>query len=223
MAIYAISDLHLSFGIENKAMEVFGNKWKNHAEKIKTNWERVVLPDDVVILSGDFSWATYLEEAKQDFDFLNSLPGNKFLLKGNHDYWWETLKKMNDFIKDNNFENINFLNNNAFDLGTYALAGTRYWGYEEDTQDNEKIFNREIMRANISLNMAKEFGKPIIFTTHYPPDDKIIEAVRDYNIKIWIYGHIHTNYEEHIVNVSGIDTWLSACDYTNFKLIKIAD
>ena len=196
MAIYAISDLHLAFGAPEKNMNVFGIKWQEYEEKIKKNWLENVKDEDVVIMSGDFSWATYLEDSKKDFDFLNSLPGKKYLLKGNHDYWWTTVKKMNDFIKQNKYENIYFLYNNSYDIGNYVLTGTRYWGYDEDTEDNEKIFNREILRAKLSLDEAKVLypEKPIIFTTHYPPDEKIIDALKEYNIKIWIYGHIHTNY-----------------------------
>ena len=223
MAIYAISDLHLAFGAPEKNMNVFGIKWQEYEEKIKKNWLENVKDEDVVIMSGDFSWATYIEDSKKDFDFLNSLPGKKYLLKGNHDYWWTTIKKMNDFIDQNKYENIYFLYNNAYDIGNYVLTGTRYWGYDEDTEDNEKIFNREILRAKLSLDEAKVLypEKPIIFTTHYPPDEKIIDALKEYNIKIWIYGHIHTNYEESLVEIPGIETYLTSCDYLNFNMLEI--
>ena len=223
MAIYAISDLHLAFCAPEKNMNVFGIKWQEYEEKIKKNWLENVKDEDVVIMSGDFSWATYIEDSKKDFDFLNSLPGKKYLLKGNHDYWWTTIKKMNDFINQNKYENIYFLYNNAYDIGNYVLTGTRYWGYDEDTEDNEKIFNREILRAKLSLDEAKVLypEKPIIFTTHYPPDEKIIDALKEYNIKIWIYGHIHTNYEESLVEIPGIETYLTSCDYLNFNMLEI--
>lgn len=223
MAIYAISDLHLSFSNKDKPMSIFGDKWEGYEEKIKKDWLKKVKPEDTVILSGDLSWATYIDEAKEDFEFVNSLPGNKIILKGNHDYWWTTTKKMNEFIKNNCYENISFLYNNAYDLGEYVLAGTRYWDYDEETEDNEKIFNREILRSKLSLDEAKRIasGKPIIFTTHYPPDNRIISALSDYDISIWIYGHIHTKYEENLVDISGIKTYLASCDYLNFELQKI--
>lgn len=223
MAIYAISDLHLAFSAPEKTMTVFGNRWQDYEEKIKNNWLEKVTDEDIVILSGDFSWATYIEEAKNDFDFLNSLPGQKYLLKGNHDYWWTTLKSMNGFMQKNGYSNINFIYNNAFDIGNYVLAGTRYWGHDEEAQDNEKIFNREILRAKLSLEEAKKIApeKPIIFTTHYPPDARIIEALKEYNIKIWLYGHIHTNYEESLVEIPNIETYLTSSDYLNFKMIEI--
>ena len=223
MAIYAISDLHLSFSNKDKPMSVFGDKWEAYEEKIKKDWIEKVKPEDTVILSGDLSWATYIDEAKEDFEFVNSLPGKKIILKGNHDYWWTTTKKMNEFVKNNKFENINFLYNNAYDLGEYVLTGTRYWAYDEETEDNEKIFNREILRAKLSLDEAKKIApeKLVIFTTHYPPDNRIIKALAEYDISIWIYGHIHTKYEENLVDISGIQTYLTSCDYLNFELQKI--
>lgn len=223
MAIYAISDLHLAFSAPEKTMTVFGTRWQEYEEKIRKNWLSKVTVDDIVILSGDFSWATYIEESKSDFDFLNSLPGHKYLLKGNHDYWWTTLKSMNEFIQANNYSNIDFIYNNAFDIGKYVLAGTRYWGYDEEAENNEKIFNREILRAKLSLEEAKKIApeKPIIFTTHYPPDSRIIEALKEYNIKVWLYGHIHTNYEESLVEIPEIETYLTSSDYLNFEMIEI--
>ena len=106
MSIYVIADLHLSFQ-QNKPMDIFGNNWNNHYEKIRQDWNQKVKPKDTVILPGDFSWATYLEDTKLDFQYLNELPGRKIMLKGNHDYWWSTLNKMNEFIKNNNFKNDN--------------------------------------------------------------------------------------------------------------------
>lgn len=229
MAIYVISDLHLSFGV-NKPMDIFGDKWKGYEEKIKQDWYSKVGSDDWVIIAGDFSWATYLEESIKDFEYLNSLPGKKILLKGNHDYWWETVTKMNKFLKDNNFENIYFLHNNCIETEEYLICGTRYWAEEED-QPNEKIFNREIERAKISLKQANNINeerklsgkdeKKVIMVTHYPPDNKIIEAVKEFDIKAWIYAHIHSNYEESKVKINGIKTYLTSCDYLEFKLKKL--
>ena len=113
MAIYAISDLHLSFG-NNKPMDIFGVNWENHTEKIKTDWLKKVKNDDLVLLPGDFSWAMYLQDTYQDFEYLHNLPGKKLLLKGNHDYWWTTLKKMREYLKENEFENIDFIYNNSY-------------------------------------------------------------------------------------------------------------
>lgn len=228
MAIYVISDLHLSFGV-NKPMDVFGDKWKGYEEKIKKDWLEKVKEDDWVIIAGDFSWATYLEEAVKDFEYLNRLPGKKIILKGNHDYWWETVTKMQHFLVENEFKNIYFLYNNCIETEEYFVCGTRYWTVEEE-EDNEKIFNREIERAKLSLKEAKRLNeqkedgkkkKPIIMVTHYPPDERIINALEEYDIKYWIYAHIHSNYENSLVKINGIETYLTSCDYLGFKLKRL--
>jgi predicted phosphohydrolase len=222
MSIYAISDLHLSFGTD-KPMDVFGSKWTNYEEKIKANWIEKVTDSDTVIIAGDFSWATYLEDSVEDFRFVNNLPGKKIILKGNHDYWWTTLNKMNNFIKENNFKNIFFLHNNFYECEEYLICGTRYWDYDE-TYDNEKIFNREIERLTLSINAAMKYNdkKPIIIVTHYPPDEMLISKINTVNVKKWIYGHIHGNYEEANVHIENIDSFLTSSDYLKFDLIKIA-
>ena len=187
------------------------------------NLNQKVKEEDVVIIAGDISWAMYLEESVEDFKFLDKLNGTKIILKGNHDYWWTTVTKMNKFLEENNIKNIKFLYNNTIELENYMICGTRYWGYDEETEDNEKVFNREIERAKISLEAAKNQNeeKEIIFVTHYPPEEKIIECVKNYNVKYWIYGHIHSNYEENLVKIDGISTFLTSCDYLNFEVMKI--
>ena len=223
MSIYALSDLHLSFGVKDKPMNIFGDKWNNYEEKLKENWNKTVKNDDTVIIAGDFSWAMYLEETLEDFKFLNKLNGKKIILKGNHDYWWTTLTKMNKYIEQNNIENVKFLYNNCYEIEDYMVCGTRYWSYDEETEDNAKVFNREMERAKLSLECAKKQNnqKEIIFVTHFPPNEKIIECVKEYNVKYWIYGHIHSNYEENLVQIEGIKSFLTSGDYLNFELLKI--
>ena len=116
-------------------MDIFGVNWEKHAEKIKENWIKKVKQDDLVLLPGDFSWAMYLEDTKKDFEFLNNLPGKKLLLKGNHDYWWNSLEKMKNFLKDNQFENIEFLQNNSFLWENKIIAGTRGWSFQEENAE----------------------------------------------------------------------------------------
>ena len=139
MSIYVIADLHLSF-TQNKPMNIFGDNWTNHEEKIKQDWLEKVKPNDTVILPGDFSWATYLEDTKLDFEYLHNLPGKKILLKGNHDYWWTTLTSMRKFISDNNFENIDFLYNNSYLVEDKIIVGTRGWVLQ-DTEESRKMIN----------------------------------------------------------------------------------
>lgn len=224
MKIYAISDLHLSFDTD-KPMNIFGEKWNDYENKIRENWLTKVTDDDLVILAGDLSWATYLDEAKDDFEFINRLPGKKLILKGNHDYWWETITKMNRFLEENGYDNIYFLYNNFYETDKYMICGTRYWSCEEN-MENEKIYSREIERLKLSVKYANENNpenKPIIIVTHYPPDERIISTVNEWNINVkkWIYGHIHSNYQEMLVDIPNIDSYLTSCDYLNFDLLEI--
>ena len=154
MSIYAIGDLHLSFGT-NKPMDIFGFNWENHSEKIKKNWIDKVKEDDLVLLPGDFSWAMDLENTYEDFKFLNSLPGKKLLLKGNHDYWWTTLTKMRDFLKSNNFENIDFIQNNYYEYNNIVITGVRGWTID-NKEENEKYQKREKIRLETNLEKIKK-------------------------------------------------------------------
>ena len=234
MSIYEIADLHLSF-TQNKPMNIFGDNWTNHEEKIKQNWLEKVKPDDTVILPGDFSWATYLEDTKLDFEYLNNLPGKKILLKGNHDYWWTTLTSMRKFISDNNFENIDFLYNNSLEYEDKVFVGTRGWSFQE-SENSRKMINRENQRLELSIQDAiKKYGnnKEIIAFLHYPPlisknllENNCLEfykTLKKYNIKRCYYGHLHgkSHAEAVIGNVEGIDFNLVSADYLDFKLLKI--
>lgn len=234
MSIWVIADLHLSFGVD-KPMDIFGDNWENHAEKIKKDWLEKVKPEDTVILPGDFSWATYIEEAQKDFDYLNSLPGKKILLKGNHDYWWTTLTKMREFIKENNFENIDFLYNNSFLVEDKVIVGTRGWSFNE-TEESKKMINRENERLKLSIKNAIEtYGneKEIIAFIHYPPiisrnieNERYLEfynTLKENGIKECYYGHLHGNSHNDAIegNVGGINFHLISADYLDFKLVKI--
>lgn len=233
MSIYVIGDLHLSFSV-NKPMDIFGNNWENHAEKIKNNWINKVKPEDTVILPGDFSWATYLEESKEDFEFLNSLPGKKIISKGNHDYWWTTVTKMKKFLKENNFENIDFLYNNSFLVENKIIAGTRGWVTNFKASENAKILKREVDRLKLSIeDGVKKYGedKEIIVFIHYPPFYKesvlkefdFIKTMKNYNVKKCIYGHLHADSHKEAVEgiIDGIEYKLASSDYLDFDLIKV--
>ena len=234
MSIYVIADLHLSFN-QNKPMNIFGDNWNNHEEKIKKNWLEKVKPKDTVILPGDFSWATYLEDTKLDFKYLNELPGKKILLKGNHDYWWTTLKSMRNFINENEFENIDFLYNNSYLIEDKIIVGTRGWALQEN-EECKKMINRENERLKISLEDAiKNYGteKEIIVFMHYPPinsknilDNTYLEffkTMKKYNVKSCYYGHLHSNSHNDAIegNVEGINFNLISADYLDFDLKKI--
>lgn len=231
MSIYAISDLHLSFD-ENKPMYIFGTNWENHQEKIKQNWEQTVKQNDLVLLPGDFCWAMYLQEAYKSFDYLEKLPGKKLLLKGNHDYWWTTITKMRKYLKENNFNSIDFIYNNSYEFENYIICGTRGWLILENDEENKKILNREIERLKLSLEHAKNnFNveqKKIIVCMHYPPIkentiSQFIQIMKEYNVQICLYGHLHAGAHKEVKEgeIEAIDFKMVSCDYTNFKLIKI--
>ena len=242
MAIYAIGDLHLSFH-ENKPMDIFGENWKGHEEKIKQDWINKVKETDLVVIPGDFSWSTYLKDTYEDFKYLNSLPGKKLLLKGNHDYWWTTLKSMRNFLKENSFENIDFIFNNAYEFENYIIAGTRGWSQTEE--ENEKFLNRETQRLEMSLKQAKEIQekklqeenieKEIIVFMHYPPitntqvekkeETSFIKIMKKYNIKKCYYGHLHGTAIKEAVEqeYQEINFKLVSADKLGFKLLRIRD
>ena len=234
MSIYAIGDLHLSFS-QNKPMNIFGDNWNGHADKIRKNWIEKVNKEDFVVLPGDFSWAMYLKDTYKDFEYLEKLPGNKILLKGNHDYWWSGLSKMNEYLKENNFNNINFLYNNSYLVENTIIAGTRGWNLT-DSEDNEKMLNRECIRLKLSLEDGiNKFGinKEIIVFMHYPPiskagisngyTKKYISIMKEYGVKKCYYGHLHgTSHSEAIEgNVDGIEFYLVSSDYLDFDLVKV--
>ncbi|MBQ7100617.1 MAG: metallophosphoesterase, partial [Clostridia bacterium] len=156
MSLFAIGDTHLSFGVE-KPMDVF-HGWSGYEQRLEENWRKIVKEDDTVLICGDVSWGMKLPEALEDFRFLHSLPGKKILMKGNHDYWWETKAKMQRFLADNGIDSIDFLFNNAFRFGDICIAGTKGWFYENGAEDEEKALRREAGRLRRSLSVAKYFG-----------------------------------------------------------------
>ena len=242
MSIYTIGDLHLSFH-ENKPMDIFGENWKGHEEKIKQDWINKVKEKDLVILPGDFSWSTYLKDTYDDFKYLNSLPGKKLLLKGNHDYWWTTLKSMRKFLKENDFQNIDFIFNNAYEFENYIFAGTRGWSQTEE--ENERFLNRETQRLELSLKQAKEIQekrlqeenikKEIIVFMHYPPitnnqieaneTTSFVRIMKEYGVNRCYYGHLHGIAIKEAVEREylGIKFKLVSADGLDFKLLRIRD
>lgn len=234
MSIYVIADLHLSFK-NPKPMNIFGDNWENHEQKIKQDWQKKVTDEDLVILPGDFSWAMNLEDAYLDFKYLNELPGKKILLKGNHDYWWTTMNKMREFIKENEFDTIDFLYNNSYLFDGVILTGARGWTLN-DLEGEAKILNRELGRLELSIDEGiTKFGedKPIYVFMHYPPitnsailnksELKFVEVMKKYKVQKCMYGHLHSHSHKDAIegNIEGIEFSLISADYLNFKLMKI--
>ena len=226
--IYAIGDLHLSFN-EDKPMDIFGDNWENHEEKIKQDWLKKVNENDLVLLPGDFSWSMHLKDTIKDFEYLNSLPGKKILLKGNHDYWWTTVTNMRNFLEENNFQNIDFLHNNSYEYEGYIIAGTRGWIQSADEED-KRLVQREVQRLELSIQDGiKKYGedKPIIVNMHYPPiangPSPFMEVMKKYNVRKCIYGHLHgESIKEAIEGIhDGIEIKLVSSDSLNFTLWKV--
>ena len=229
MALYAIGDTHLSLN-SNKSMEIFGIGWENYVERLKSGFADVN-EADTVVLCGDLSWGMSLQEAAKDLAFLDhELPGEKWILKGNHDYWWATAAKMNQFFQEQGLSHLHILHNNCAFYGETALCGTRGWFFEENGGPHwEKVFNRELLRLETSLKTAGEREK--ICFLHYPPLYKgycckeIIELLERYGVKACYYGHLHG--PSHRLAVQGvqenIDYRLVAADFVGFAPKKILD
>ena len=226
MALFAISDLHLSFTTD-KSMEVFRG-WENYVERIQNNWTRVVSDSDAVVIPGDISWELKIENAVKDFEFLNNLPGKKYIIKGNHDLWWNSMKKMNEFLEQNNFSTITFLNNSAALEEGVSICGTRGWLIEESGTDS-KLINREALRLKASLEEGRKLGEnPIVFL-HYPPVTdtqqckEIIDVLKAYNVTKVYYGHLHGGSTLYAVNgdVDGINYKLVSADRVDFTPVLV--
>ena len=226
MSLYAISDLHLANGVY-KPMDVFGGRWQGYMEKIEKNWRAMISEDDTVVIGGDVSWGINLEQAREDFLLLNSLPGKKILLKGNHDLWWSTVSKMKRFFEENNIKNMDFLFNNCFIYDNIGICGTRGWFFEENFKEchDEKIFQRELIRLETSLKAAAAQGAEEIYCfLHYPPIfpsfrcGEIIELMKRYGVTRCIYGHLHSDSLRYAVTgeQEGIEFILTSGDYINF-------
>lgn len=232
MALYTIADLHLACSVK-KPMDVFGGRWQGYMEKIEKNWRAVVEPGDTVVIGGDVSWGIDFKQSLADFEYIARLPGKKIILKGNHDLWWNTAKKMNEFLAANGLTDISFLHNNCFFYEDTAICGTRGWFYEEDFKEchDEKIFKRELGRLETSLKLGRA-GNPaeILCFLHYPPIyanfrcGEIIDLLHKYGVKRCIYGHLHSESRRWAVEGEreGVEFRLVSGDHVDFtpQLLK---
>ncbi len=227
--VFAIADLHLGFSLD-KPMEIFGSAWEQHHQKIKEDWIRRVGKDDVVIVAGDISWGMRLDESLVDLEWIDALPGKKVLVKGNHDFWWQSLSQI-----QGRFDTIHFLYNNMYTVEDLAICGTRGWllpSSEGFRPEDEKIYRREIMRLERSLLMAKEMPhiKRKIVAMHYPPlsrfssDNGFVQLLREHKVQEVVYGHLHDqdswNNAIHGRH-QGMNFHLVSCDFLDFSLKEI--
>jgi predicted phosphohydrolase len=223
MALYTIGDLHLSLSAK-KPMDVFGGAWVGYMDKLREGLS-VLTEDDTLVLCGDLSWALGLENAREDFAWINEIPGRKIILKGNHDYWWSTASKFYKFCEQNGFQDQLILNNNCYEYGDWAICGTRGWFFEEERsgQHDEKVFKRELIRLEASLQAAGERNKMVFL--HYPPRYKgytcqeILDLLEKYGVRRCFYGHLHGPSHKLAMEGlwDGVEFRLVSADFLEFK------
>ena len=226
MALFVLGDTHLSLG-GAKPMDV-SRGGNGYVEKLEANWGKLVRPEDTVVWAGDISWSMRLADTRKDFAFLNGLPGQKLIMKGNHDYWWSTANKMNAFFRAEGFDTLRLLHNNSYTVDGYALCGTRGWLFDADEPHDEKVMNREIGRLRLSLQAA-EPGKEKLVFLHYPPvytgadAPEIVAVLKEYGIRRCFYAHLHGKAIRFAVQgeVDGIRYKLVSADGLQFCPYKI--
>lgn len=230
MKVFAISDLHLSIN-SNKPMNIFGPVWENYLNKIEQSWNKLVSDDDVVLISGDISWAMKLNDAIPDLNYISQFKGKKIILRGNHDYWWSSISGVRSVLKQNMFA----IQNDAIKIGDTIFCGTRGWTVPEithKTPDDEKIYNREVIRLGLSLQDAKRLqqnNEKIIVMMHYPPfnskmeDNEFTNLIEQYGVKTVVYGHLHSydKKQKLIVYKNNVKYYLTSCDLIGNELIEI--
>ena len=233
MRLYAISDLHLSFAdTVDKPMDVFGSEWYDHAERLRVAWTDTVAPDDTVVVPGDISWGISLDEAAPDLAFLDSLPGKKVLLRGNHDFWWTSMKKMKGL-----YPTIDFIQNDAYEDDGFVICGSRGWYLPWNIpvkmagEDNEKILRRELLRMKMSLETASGLrdGRTLIVAMHFPPldawhtDTEFTQLFSEYGVDKVVYGHLHGRHQAEAFegSVSGTEYRLVSLDKLDAKPIRV--
>lgn len=230
MKVFAISDLHLCIS-GAKPMEIFGSGWENYQDIIKENWKARVTEKDVVVIAGDISWAMKTEEAEKDLMYFDDLPGKKIIIRGNHDYWWKSISSVRQILPNN----VYALQNDAIKIGEYIFCGTRGWTVMEKkplTQEDQKIYNRELIRLELALNHAKNLqtnNEKIVCIIHYPPFNsareinEMVSLMIKFGVDSCIYGHLHGacgKFDEK-VTIKDIDFYLTSCDLVKNTLVQI--
>lgn len=251
MAVWAIADLHLSFGVPNKQMDVFGPQWANYTEKIERHWRSLIAPEDLVLIPGDISWAMHIEEAQPDLEWIGRLPGTKVLIKGNHDYWWNSLSKIKPILPPS----CHLIQNNSWTWQEFSIAGTRLWDVpglnfndiidfkennrsqkplmeKDESSESQRIYQRELGRLETSLKSMNPLVKKRIVMTHYPPighelqETEASRLLEKYKVDICVFGHLH-NVKPGLQlfgQHKGVTYYLTACDYLDdFTPLKICE
>lgn len=229
MKVFAIGDLHMSFSQE-KPMDIFGESWENYLEEITEDWKKRVSDDDIVLLCGDLSWAMHLEDAIPDINYVAALPGIKVILKGNHDYWWQSIAKLREVLP----ENFYAIQNDAIKIGDYIICGSRGWTCPDgtETEEDRKIFNREVLRLKMSLDSMEKLrtkDERVILMMHFPPfnvrreDNDITKLIFEHDIRTVIYGHLHgkESSRQRLITKGSTKFYLTSCDQVDNKLVEL--
>lgn len=227
MKIFAISDLHLSVN-NPKPMDIFGPAWDDYIENVFTDWKEKVSEEDVVLMAGDFSWAMKLEDAIEDFNLMKDLPGKKIIIRGNHDFWWNSISAVRKILPKNFFA----IQNDAIKIESTIFCGTRGWILPDEnfSVENKKIFDREVLRLEMTLKKAqslKEKNEKVYCMMHYPPmnykkDSAFSQLLEKYNVSKVIYGHLHAKKNPELYYIkNGIEYFLTSCDLVKHKLVLI--
>ena len=229
MKLYTIADLHLSFGVD-KPMNIFGG-WNDHVQRLEKNWQDKISPEDIVVLPGDLSWGMNFEQTEKDLAFLDSLNGTKIISKGNHDYWWNTISKMQKFFDEKGFKSLNILHLNHYAFGNIGICGTRGWVNDNSEPASAKVIAREAIRLEMSVKSAISAGlTPVVFL-HYPPvfgesrNFEILDVLYKYGVKKVFYGHLHGKAHGYAVNgmYDGIEYRLISSDFLHFDPLDISE
>lgn len=227
MALYVIGDLHLSLS-GNKSMDIFSG-WHDYVQRIETNWRAKVRPEDTVVLAGDTSWGMSFAEAAADFAFIDALPGQKIILKGNHDYWWATLNKMNNFFAENGWNTLHILHNNYYLAEGVCICGSRGWLFDQGEPADQKVIAREAGRLEASILSAAHRPEEKVVFLHYPPvygeqlSPEMVDVLLKYGIRRCYYGHIHGSGCGYALNgeYMGIDFRLISADHIRFDPVLV--
>lgn len=229
MKVFAISDLHLDSTL-SKPMDIFGPGWEGHWDKIRDDWRSKVGADDVVLLAGDLSWAMSLDEALPDIAEVGELPGVKFILRGNHDYWWSAIGKVRQSLP----EGMHAVQNDCIRCGKLLVCGSRLWTIGSSAEEDVKIDEREFLRLTLSLDAMRkmrEEGDKVVVMTHYPPfdatfaDNRFTDLIATYAPDAVVYGHLHGKDARArlVVDKKGIPYYLTSCDLVGNKLVDILE
>ena len=244
--VWALSDLHLACSIPSKNMNVFGPLWEDYMDKMRTSWLESIDAGDLVLIPGDISWAINLSQVGADLKWIDDLPGTKVILKGNHDYWWDSTAKMSKIMPPS----IHFIHNSVYNWHDISIGGARLWDtpeynfnqyvhFQENSRENkadkpkpiesEKIFHRDLERLKLSLKQLSPQAKTRIAMTHYPPisadlKPSITSAIlEEFKIDICVFGHLHNLKKDKKLfgEIRGVRYILTSCDYLDFKPLLV--